>query len=110
MSWQYTLPAALAILVFWAILIYNKLIRNKNLVAEGWSGIDVQLKRRANLIPKLVDAVKGYLTYEKAVIQSVVDARARCLVPRNPKARGAEEGRLSGALSRLFALGRIIPT
>lgn len=109
MSWQHTLPTALAILIFWAILIYNKLIRNRNLVAEGWSGIDVQLKRRANLIPKLVDAVTGYMTYEKAAIQSVVDARARCLEPRRPTDRSAEEGRLSGALSRLFALAENYP-
>ena len=109
MTWPQILLATLAALVFWAILIYNKLVRNKNLVAEGWSGIDVQLKRRADLIPKLVDTVKGYMAFESDVVQSVVASRARCLEPQDPKGRGAEEGRLSGALSRLFALAEDYP-
>ena len=109
MTWQIILPAALAILIIWAILIYNNLVRNKNLVAEGWSGIEIQLKRRANLIHKLVDTVKGYMAYENDVIQSVVESRARCLGPKTPKDRGAEESRLSGALTRLFALAEDYP-
>ena len=109
MTLAYILLATFTILVSWAVLIYNKLVRNKNLVAEGWSGIDVQLKRRADLIPKLVDTVKGYMTFENDVVQSVVVSRARCLEPQGQKSRSAEEGRLTGALSRLFALAEDYP-
>ena len=67
------------------------------------------LKRRADLIPKLVDSVKGYMAFESDVVQSVVASRTRCLGQDAPKGRAAEEGRLSGALSRLFALAEDYP-
>jgi LemA protein len=61
----------------WAISIYNRLIKNKNMVQEGWSDIDVQLKRRANLIPNLIETVKGYMSHEKGVLESVTELRAQ---------------------------------
>jgi LemA protein len=64
-------------LFFWAVVIYNRLIKNKNLVEEGWSGIDVQLKRRANLIPNLLEAVKGYMGHERGVLEDVTEMRAK---------------------------------
>ena len=60
-----------------AVLIYNKLVRLRNMVKEGWSGIDVQLKRRTDLIPNLVSTVKAYAAHEKETLQAVTDARAR---------------------------------
>jgi LemA protein len=109
MEWWQILIAVLAASLIWAILIYNKLVRNKNLVAEGWSGIEVQLKRRADLIPKLVDTVEGFMTHEKNVLQSIVEGRKRCLETNNPRERGEQEGRLSGAISNLFALAENYP-
>jgi len=109
MEWWHILFSILAVSIVWAILIYNKLVRNQNLVAEGWSGIEVQLKRRADLIPKLVDTVKGFMAHEKNVLQSVVDGRKRCLETSNPKERGSKESQLSGAISNLFALAENYP-
>ncbi|MGV7219894.1 MAG: LemA family protein [Nitrospinales bacterium] len=109
MEWWHFIIGIILIFLVWATLIYNKLIRNKNLVAEGWSGIEVQLKRRADLIPKLVDTVEGFMTHEKNVLQAIVDGRKRCLEVNNPKERGKQEGQLSGAISNLFALAENYP-
>ncbi|HQY01144.1 MAG TPA: LemA family protein, partial [Flavobacteriales bacterium] len=66
----------LALVAFYAIAIYNKLVKLKNLVAEAWSGIDVQLKKRYDLIPNLVETVKGYAAHEKETFENVTKARA----------------------------------
>ena len=96
----------LLVLFLWAIAIYNKLVRYRQQAAEGWSGIDVQLKRRANLIPNLVETVKGYASHEKSTLEAVTESRARCAdAVRGPvPERGAAEGLLSQALVGLFAV------
>ena len=66
----------LALVAFYAIAIYNKLVKLKNLVAEAWSGIDVQLKKRYDLIPNLVETVKGYASHERGTLDEVTEARA----------------------------------
>ena len=65
------------LITFYLILSYNNLIKNKNLVEEGWSSIDVQLKRRSNLIPNIVNAVKGYMKHEKQLFEEITELRAK---------------------------------
>jgi len=98
-----------ALVVLWAIVIYNRLVRNRNLVEEGWSGIDVQLKRRANLIPNLVEAVKGYMGQERGVLTRVTELRAQSLAARTPGEQGQAEGQLGRALANLFAVAEGYP-
>ena len=98
-----------AALVLWGIAIYNKLVRNRNLVMEGWSGIDVQLKRRANLIPNLIESVKGYMGHEKGVLTEVTELRAKSMAAAAPGARGQAEGALGRALANLFAVAENYP-
>lgn len=90
--------------IVWAILTYNKLVKNKNLVEEGWSGIDVQLKRRANLIPNLVETVKGYASHEQEILENVTKYRNQSMGAGAPAEQGIAEGLLGAALGRLFAV------
>jgi len=101
--------AFLALVALYAIGIYNKLVKLKNLVAEAWSGIDVQLKLRRELIPNLVETVKGYAAHEKSTLDAVIAARTAAANAQGPAAIGAAEGALSGALGRLFALAESYP-
>lgn len=95
----------------YAIVTYNGLVRARQMVQEAWSGIDVQLKRRADLIPNLVETVKGYAGHEKEALESVTEMRTRAqAVPSNDVAgRAAAEGLLSQALGRLFAVAEAYP-
>src|SRR6185312_5545852 len=68
--------AIVVIVVGWAVFAYNNLVSNRQLTQEGWSGIDVQLKRRADLIPNLLETVKGYMTHERETLEAVTNARA----------------------------------
>lgn len=96
--------AVILLPIIWGILIYNRLVKNKNLVEEGWSGIDVQLKRRANLIPNLVETVKGYATHEQDILENVTKYRNQSLGASQPAEQGIAEGLLGAALGRLFAV------
>jgi len=98
-----------AALIVWAIAIYNRLIKNKNLVQEGWSGIDVQLKRRANLIPNLIETVKGYMGHERGVLEDVTELRTKSLDAGGPGDKGRAEGLLGAALGKLFAVAENYP-
>lgn len=101
-----------AVLVLgWGVLTYNRLIALRQRVREGWSGIDVQLKRRANLIPNLVSTVKGYAQHERGVLEAVTEqrARAQAAVGSGPAARQEAEGGLSAALMRLLAVAENYP-
>jgi LemA protein len=102
--------AAIVILVIiYLIAQYNGMIRSRNKVDEAWSGIDVQLKRRHDLIPNLVESVKGYATHERETFQDVTDARSRAIQASGPAQSGAAEGLLSQALGRLFAVAEAYP-
>lgn len=103
------LLALLALLLLWGVVIYNRLVRQKNLVKEGWSGIEVQLKRRANLIPSLVDTVKGYMGHERELLTKVTRLRAKTMAVDGPGERGPIEGALSGMLGKLFAVAEGYP-
>ena len=95
----------------YAISIYNSLVKNRQLGQEAWSGIDVQLKRRTDLIPNLLETVKGYMGHERETLEAVVKARADATAAANgtPEQRAAAEGILSGALGKLFALAEAYP-
>jgi len=93
----------------YGILIYNTLIKRKNLVQEGWSGIDVQLKKRSNLIPNLIETVKGYMSHERGVLEKVTELRSQCMQATDIKQREQSENMLTGALRQLFALSENYP-
>jgi LemA protein len=95
----------------YAIYLYNDLVRNRQLSQEGWSGIDVQLKRRADLIPNLMETVKGYMSHERETLEAVTNARASVQVSQGagPEERARAEGVLSAALGRLFAVAEAYP-
>jgi LemA protein len=95
--------------VLYAIAIYNGLVTLKNQVANAWKQIDVQLQRRHDLIPNLVNAVKGYMEFERDTLERVIAARARAVSATGAQARGQAEGELSQALGRLFAVAENYP-
>jgi LemA protein len=98
-----------AILVVWAIAIYNGLIRLKNRVDEAWSDIDVQLKRRYDLIPNLVSTVKGYASHEKEVFEKVTEARTKAMGAQSAVDKAQAENMLSQTLKSLFAVAEAYP-
>ncbi|WP_073052842.1 LemA family protein [Kaistia soli] len=93
----------------YAVALYNKLVRQRNLVREGWSGIDVQLKRRADLVPNLVETVKGYAAHEKGIFEDVADKRAASMKAGTVESQAAADAALSGALGRLIAIAEAYP-
>ncbi len=104
-----TILVIIAVLALWAVMIYNRLVKLRNLCKEGWSGIDVQLKRRANLIPNLLETVKGYMRHEKEVFKQVTEARAKALSAGSPAERGQGESMLTASLRSLFAIAENYP-
>jgi LemA protein len=96
--------------IIWAIAQYNSLVTLRNQVTNGWKQIDVQLKRRHDLIPNLVNTVKGYMEFEQETLQKVIAARNAAVSATGVADAAAKEGALSGALSRLFALAENYPT
>jgi len=96
--------AVAVLLVLWVITRYNKLIRLRNQTTNGWKQIDVQLKRRHDLIPNLVNTVKGQMEFERETLESVIQARNSALNPKGVADAAEKENMLTGALSKLFAL------
>src|SRR5579864_9239773 len=94
----------------WAIASYNSLVGMRNEVLNGWRQIDVQLKRRHDLIPNLVNAVRGSMDFERDTLTAVMDARAKALTAAGPADAAQKEGRLSQALGRLLAVAENYPT
>ena len=105
----YVLIGIAVVLGFWLVAIYNGLVRKRNLVEEGWSGIEVQLKRRSNLIPNIVETVKGYVGHERGVLEKVTELRGQSLQGGTPGQRGAVENALGGALGKLLAVAEGYP-
>ncbi len=100
----------LLVLIAVVIGMYNGLIRRRNQVENSWSQIDVQLKRRLDLIPNLVETVKGYAAHERETLQAVIDARnAAISAPDTPREQAQADGVLTGALRQLFALSEAYP-
>ena len=101
-----------AIIIAWLIATYNGLVKMRNRVKEAWSDIDVQLKRRYDLIPNLINAVKGYASHEKEVFQKVTEARSQAMQAEksgNAADSAQAENMLSGALKSLFAVAEAYP-
>jgi LemA protein len=99
----------LVLLVIVVIGMYNGLVRLKVQVDNAWADIDVQLKRRYDLIPNLVETVKGYAGHEKGTLEAVINARSRAMSATSPGDKAAAENMLSGALKSLFALSEAYP-
>ena len=112
MIWPWILAGigvVLVILVIWVISSYNKLVQLRNKAEDQWSQVDVQLKKRFDLIPNIVETVKGYAGHEKDTLQSVVEARNSALSAATPDAEMHANQTLSGALTKLFALSEAYP-
>jgi LemA protein len=104
------LVAIIAVIVIYLIVAYNGLIRRRNQIENAWSQVDVQLKRRIDLIPNLVEAVKGYAAHERETLDAVVQARnAAIAAPATPAGQAAADTQITGALRQLFALSEAYP-
>lgn len=99
----------IAVIVLWFIAVYNGLIRKKHQTDEAWSDIDVQLKRRYDLIPNLIETVRGYATHEREVFENVTQARANAMSAQAPADKAQAENVLTGALKSLFAVAENYP-
>ncbi|MDD3447192.1 MAG: LemA family protein [Zavarzinia sp.] len=97
------------VVVGWAIMTYNGLVAGKNQVANGWKQIDVQLKRRYDLIPNLVEVAKDYMEFEQETLQQVIAARNSAVNAHGPAEAGAAEAAVSGALGRFMAVAEAYP-
>lgn len=99
----------IVVVAIWIIWTFNRLITLKNRAEEAWADIDVQLKRRYNLIPNLVEAVKGYASHEKEVFQNVTKARTQAMAAKKPAQKGKAENALTETLKSLFAVAENYP-
>lgn len=93
----------------WVVAIYNQLVARRNKVREAWAGIDVQLRRRADLVPALVETVKGYRVHEQHVLQAVTEARTRMVEAPGPHAAGDADQHLEDSLKLLYAVVEAYP-
>jgi LemA protein len=107
---SYVVLAIVVVLVLWLAGSFNALVRSRNRVKEAWSDIDIQLKRRHDLIPNLVETVKGYAAHESGVFERVIKARSAAMGAQTINEKGQSENMLSGALKSLFALAEAYPT
>ncbi len=105
----YIALGVVALVILAIILIYNGLVAKRQTVNEAFSGIDVQLKLRRELIPNLVETVKGYAAHERQTLDAVITARNAAAAANGPAAMGVAEGHLSAALGKLFALAEAYP-
>jgi LemA protein len=96
-------------LILPAVFVYNRLVADRNLARQGYADIDVQLKRRADLVPQLVEAVRGYAAYEKALLTAVTEARTAALAPQPPAERFGVERSLGADLKQLILLQESYP-
>src|SRR6059036_739232 len=99
----------LGVVVLWAILAYNGLVSLREQVRAAWAQIDVLLKRRYDLIPNLVETVKGYAAHERGTLEAVVQARNAAVAAQGPAQQAAAENMLTGALRQMFALAEAYP-
>lgn len=109
MTAAYIAIAAVALLLLALVALYNGLVRARNLVDESWSGIDVQLKRRHDLVGNLVESVKGYAAHERETLQAATDARAAAVNAGGPQQSAVAEAGLTGPLNRLLAVAEAYP-
>ena len=105
----YIIPIIALIVIIWAISVYNSLIKVKNQTKEAWSDIDVQLKRRYDLIPNLIETVKGYASHESNTLEAVISARSNAMNANGVKEKADAENMLSSTLKSLFAVTESYP-
>src|SRR4051795_3799967 len=99
----------IVVVIIWAISVYNGLVAMRQRVNQSFADIDVQLKQRHDLVPNLVETVKGYATHERGTLEEVVKARNVAMAAQGPAQQAAAENMLSGALRQLFALSEAYP-
>jgi LemA protein len=99
----------IVVLVLWVIMIYNNLVAMRQRVGQAFADVDVQLKQRHDLVPNLVETVKGYASHERGTLDAVVKARNVAMAAQGPAAQAAAENMLTGALRQLFALSEAYP-
>lgn len=109
MNILYIILGVLFLIILWIIFTYNGLVRLRNRSKEAWADIDVQLKRRYNLIPNLVETIKGYAVHEREVFEKVTEARTKAMGAKDIKEKGEAENMLSGTLKTLFAVSENYP-
>jgi LemA protein len=106
---EWVLLGVVVALVLYLIVVYNRLVALRQGTGQAWSDVDVQLKQRHDLVPNLVETVKGYAAHERGTLDAVIQARNAAASASGPAAAAAAEGALSGALGRLFALSEAYP-
>jgi LemA protein len=109
MTWVWIVVGVVAALVLAVILIYNRLVALRNRVDNGWAQIDVQLRRRYDLIPNLIETVKGYATHEREVFENVTEARTRAIDAANMPDQATAENMVTRGLGRLMAVAEAYP-
>jgi LemA protein len=109
MNTSYILLAIVAAVAVWVVVAYNRFVRLTNRTEEAWSDIDVQLKRRYDLIPNLVETVKGYAKHEAGTLQKVTEARTKAMGAQSVAEHAEAENMLTGALKSLFAVSEAYP-
>jgi LemA protein len=109
MTIYYYLIALIVLVTLWIIVVYNNLIKKRNRSQEAWADIDVQLKRRYNLIPNLIETVKGYASHEKEVLENVTKARTMAMDAGTIEEKNKAENALAGTLKSLFAVSENYP-
>jgi LemA protein len=101
--------AVIVVIVLWAITVYNGLVAMRQRVGQAFADIDVQLKQRHDLIPNLVETVKGYAAHERGTLEAVIQARNAAMAAQGPAQQAAAENALTGALRQIFALSEAYP-
>src|SRR5918997_895933 len=103
------LLGVVVLVLLYAVITYNRLVTLRNRIESSWAQVDVQLQRRYDLIPNLVETVKGYASHEREALEAVIQARAQAISAKGPAEQGQAEDMLSGALKSLFALSEAYP-
>lgn len=106
---EWIILVIVVVVILWLVIMYNSLVRVKNQVVNAWAQIDVQLKRRTDLIPNLIEAVKGYMKHEKEVLTEVTKARTQMMQADTPTKKAEANNMLSDALKSLFAVSENYP-
>jgi LemA protein len=112
MRWDWVAYGVIAVVLLYVVIVFNRLVRQRNVVREGWSGIDVQLKRRTDLVPALVEVVKGYATHERTLLEEVTAKRAMSLDAQaagNVAQNAQATQQLGSAVGRLIAVAEAYP-
>lgn len=108
-QWAFNIPAIVILVLFWLVAMYNGLVRRRNQAHEAWSDIEVQMKRRYDLIPNVLETVKGYAAHEKGIFERVTQARSAAMGAQTPADHAKAENMLAGTLKSLFAVAENYP-